>query len=188
MKTYQLLITLRGVQPKIWRRLLVDPRTTMADFHLILQTTLGWTNSHLHSFNVGRKEYAPVDFEMDGTNDYAGLKLNKLLLKEGQKMTYVYDMGDFWEHDILLEAIIQDDPAEVLPRCIAGKRSSPLEDSGGAHGYMELLKAVGNPKHPEYEEISEWAGNFDPEFFDMAMINAMLQEEEIGRASCRERV
>ena len=54
---YQLKITLRGISPLIWRRLLVRAETSLAELHHILQLALGWTNSHLHRFIIHGKEY-----------------------------------------------------------------------------------------------------------------------------------
>src|SRR5215831_15158807 len=54
---YQLRITLRGISPLIWRRLLVRAETSLAELHHILQLALGWTNSHVHRFITHGKEY-----------------------------------------------------------------------------------------------------------------------------------
>lgn len=54
---YQLKITLHGISPLIWRRLLVRAETSLAELHHILQLALGWTNSHLHRFLIHGKEY-----------------------------------------------------------------------------------------------------------------------------------
>jgi len=51
----------------------------------------------------------------------------------------VYDFGDDWEHDLLLEAILQPDPNIPYPRCIAGERNCPPEDVGGSGGYENYL-------------------------------------------------
>lgn len=47
---------------------------------------------------------------------------------------YVYDFGDYWQHDVLLEAVLQPAPGRKYPRCIAGERSCPPEDVGGIGG------------------------------------------------------
>ena len=54
---YQLRITLRGISPLIWRRLLVHAETSIAELHSILQLAMGWTDSHLHRFLIHGKEY-----------------------------------------------------------------------------------------------------------------------------------
>jgi len=46
---------------------------------------------------------------------------------------------------------------------------------GGVWGYADFLEIMGDPKHPEHEEMMEWAGGpFDPEAFDLDGVNARL--------------
>lgn len=54
---YQLKVLLLGVSPMIWRRLLVCGDTTIADLHFIVQITMGWSDIHLHRFNIHGKDY-----------------------------------------------------------------------------------------------------------------------------------
>ena len=73
-------------------------------------------------------------------------------------MVYEYDFGDSWHHKIVLEKILPHDPNISLPRCTAGKRACPPEDCGGVWGYESFLEAIGDPKHPEHEEMLDWVG------------------------------
>ena len=52
---------LRDISPPIWRRLLVPSWITLAKLHQVLQVTMGWTNSHLHQFNIADKQHAIPD-------------------------------------------------------------------------------------------------------------------------------
>ena len=54
---FQLRVTLDGVDPPVWRRLLVPAAVRVAKLHVILQVAMGWTNSHLHSFTIGGERY-----------------------------------------------------------------------------------------------------------------------------------
>ncbi|MDI3546353.1 MAG: hypothetical protein PWR10_5 [Halanaerobiales bacterium] len=41
---------------------------------------------------------------------------------------------------------------------------------------MRLLDIIRDPEDPEYEEMMEWLGEeFDPEYFDLEMINKLMQ-------------
>ena len=42
----------------------------------------------------------------------------------GDKLGYLYDFGDNWEHDILVEKLL-DRQAVTYPRCIGGRRAAP---------------------------------------------------------------
>lgn len=49
---------LQGVNPMIWRRLLVCGDRTIADLHDIVQIAMGWSDDHLHQFRIHGKRYA----------------------------------------------------------------------------------------------------------------------------------
>jgi hypothetical protein len=104
-KIYQIQIALKEFKPRIWRRILIPSNLLLSDFHKIIQTTMGWTNSHLHQFIKNGTFYTRkmVDDdlwdEMDNF-DYKKMKILDLLKKEKEKIIYEYDFGDSWEHDI----------------------------------------------------------------------------------------
>ena len=180
-RIYQIQIVLVNTKPKIWRRLLVNSDILLVDFHRIIQTSMGWTNSHLHQFNNGLTSYSPEEFEVEDTNDSRKVKLKTILKKEGSKILYEYDFGDGWIHDIILEKIINEEDKGQIPMCIKGKGNCPPEDCGGPFGYMELLKTISNPKHEDYESMMEWlGGEFDPDFFDLNQINQQLKKKDYG--------
>lgn len=174
---YQIQIALKYSNPKIWRRILVYSDFKLDDFHRILQTTMGWTNSHMHQFSAGHQDYAPAEFEIEDAKDTRKVNLDKILNEKQPKITYEYDFGDGWEHSIVLEKILPFDNKVTVPVCLAGKRNCPPEDCGGVWGYADLLEIIANPQHPEYEDWLEWIGDdFDPADFDKHFINEQLLE------------
>jgi hypothetical protein len=151
------------------------------DLHIALQICFGWTESHLHSFTINGIEYGfsglPDDsFMDDAPADESEYTLDELNLKEKQSFTYLYDFGDSWEHKVTVSEIIPAAGGERRPRCLGGERSGPLEDSGGIWGYENMLDILKNPEHEEYEEISDWAGDHDPEYFNLEEINRLLNK------------
>jgi hypothetical protein len=60
---YQLIVTLNGIEPPIWRRLIVPAWFTLEKLHGVLQTALGWTNSHLHMVRF-RDERVGIPYEL----------------------------------------------------------------------------------------------------------------------------
>jgi len=174
--TYQLKIILRGSKPPIWRRFIVPDSITLPKLHQVIQIVMGWTDTHLHEFIVGGTSYGVPDPEWpsDSMNE-ARVKVNRLLNKEKEKLLYLYDFGDGWEHVIELEKIIIGDTTSSKPRCLAGKRACPPEDCGGIYGYYQFLEAIKDPDHPEHENMIEWlGGNIDPDFFDIDEVNEVL--------------
>jgi hypothetical protein len=188
-KLYQIQIALRKYKPKIWRRILVDPGLKLTDLHLIIQTVMGWSNTHLHQFRKHRIHFVPSDedisdlFPDDINYTKKKTKISDILLFEKDKAIYDYDFGDGWEHDLVLEKIIPFEKGMIHPVCVKGKYQCPPEDCGGVWGYEDMLEVLRNPKHPEYKEITEWIGeDFDPDYFNLEEINALLKDENYGCA------
>ncbi|MEI6777772.1 MAG: plasmid pRiA4b ORF-3 family protein [Chloroflexales bacterium] len=175
-RVYQLKITLKDGKPPIWRRVEVPDDITLSRLHAIIQTAMGWTDSHLHMFTVGRTSYGVPDPNYDeDVRDERRIKLNQLLTEPKQKLSYEYDFGDSWTHVVLLEQVHEPVPGVRYPRCTAGKRACPPEDCGGVWGYADFLTAITDPEHPEHDDMIEWVGGeFDSELFDLDEVNAAL--------------
>ena len=90
-------------------------------------------------------------------------------------MRYLYDFGDSWEHDIVVEKVGPPEPDTSYPLCLAGKRACPPEDSGGVWGYADLLEALADPASPEHDDMLDWLGGpIDPEAFELEAVNRRL--------------
>jgi len=174
--TYQIKVTLNGIRPPIWRRLLVPSSLSLMDLHDVLQIAVGWTDSHLHQFVARGILYGQPDPEVGmGQVNERRVRLDEVLRAEKDAMTYEYDFGDGWEHKIILEKVLRNAEDDVAPSCIAGARACPPEDCGGIWGYANLLKIISDSSHPEHREMLEWLGDqFEPERFDISETNSVL--------------
>lgn len=183
-QVYQVQILLSGSHPPICRRLQVPATANLGWFHAVLQVAMGWTNSHQHQFICGERMYSDPRAALDQyEGDPPVLNENKFMLKDALKdvhegLVYEYDFGDSWEHVVTLEQILPADASTpASPVCVAGSGACPPEDCGGIGGYMELLNALKNKKHPEHMSMKNWLGRpFDPEFFDVATTNTWLRK------------
>ncbi len=174
---FQLKVTLKESKPPIWRRIQVRGSTTLPKLHAILQIVMGWTDSHLHEFRVGNIHYGvpDPDWEMDIKNERR-VKLGEIVAAVKDRFVYEYDFGDSWEHAIVVEKVLAPEPGVRYPLCLAGKRACPPEDVGGTWGYAEFLEAIGDPEHPEHEDMLTWiGGEFDPLAFDVEAVNQELK-------------
>lgn len=173
---YQLKIALRDIKPPVWRRVQLED-CTLYELHHIIQICMGWSNDHLHAFEIGGEQYGEP--APDGTmemEDESKVKLSQIVAGRIKKFTYTYDFGDNWEHIIEVEKTLAVEADVAYPRCIAGKRACPPDDCGGPWGYPGFLEAIQNPKHSNHKEMMEWAGGtFDPEKFDVEAIDARLR-------------
>jgi len=184
---YQIKVTLRGAKPSVWRRIEVRGDATLGELHAIIQMAMGWTNSHLHHFIVGKSPNlrfigAPDQYEGDDLMDEENedeIMISQVLSAAKSKITYEYDFGDSWEHEVALEKIMEAEAGAHYPRCIAGENACPPEDVGGVWGYVDFLQAINNPEHNQHEEFLEWVGGeFDPEEFDLDAVNELLKNRD----------
>jgi pRiA4b ORF-3-like protein len=177
---YQLKVTLRDIAPPLWRRIQVWEDTTLGQLHEILQIVIGWEDCHLHEFMIGRRLYSIPDVDDDLNErtviDERRQRLLNVLPRVGTAFEYLYDFGDSWHHDLLLEAILLPDSGQQYPRCVVGERRCPPEDVGGPVGFDEYLKALADPEDEEHENWLRWRGPFDPDAFSLNQINRLLQK------------
>jgi hypothetical protein len=175
---YQVKVGLRGAKPRIWRRLLLPADISLADLHEVIQLAFGWGGGHLHVFQTGYGEFGEADPEL-GHRAEAPVTLEQVASQADDRIRYVYDFGDDWDHEILVEKILDRDPRIGYPQCTGGRRAAPPDDCGGIWGYQDTLEILADPEHPEHRERLEWmglddAGAFDPDGFDPAEVNHAL--------------
>ncbi|HHW18035.1 MAG TPA: plasmid pRiA4b ORF-3 family protein [Firmicutes bacterium] len=175
---YQFKVTLKDIQPPIWRRFQVPNDITFYKLHLILQEVMGWYNYHLYQFIVRDVTYGDPDPDYGQTDvNSRRVRLWQVISKPRTSFVYEYDFGDGWKHQVVLERVIPS--AEQLRHsvCLAGARACPPEDCGGPWGYQRLLEIISNPENEEYPEMIEWlGGGFDPEAFDLGEVNMRLRQ------------
>lgn len=95
---FQLKVTLRDIEPPIWRSVQVAEDTKLPRLHRILQLLFNWEDYHLHDFIVGRRVYSVPDAD-DAFNerkviDEKPVPLNRIVDRVGDGFEYVYDFGD----------------------------------------------------------------------------------------------
>lgn len=175
---FQLKIMLRGVKPPIWRRLQVPADILLPRLHRVFQVAMGWTDSHLHEFTIGGRPYGQPSSDWGGYYAFPerSVRLHQVVSGPNTRFTYLYDFGDGWQHEVRVEKVLAPEPGVHYPRCLGGARACPPEDCGGFPGYVEFLEAIQDPKHERHDELLEWVGgHFDPEAFDVEMVNRRLK-------------
>jgi len=140
-----------------------------------LQAVMGWTNSHLHQFEVSGILYGTSDRD-HGVRRLSETRtpLDRVLRRPKDRMSYEYDFGDSWVHDLLLETVLPPGPGGIYPVVEAGRRACPPEDAGGIGGY-NFLEALRDPRHPDHRDMQAWIGGaFDPEAFSVRSANLAI--------------
>jgi Plasmid pRiA4b ORF-3-like protein len=177
-------VTLVGTKPLIWRRLRLSSAMTLADLHYAIQGAFDWEDRHLHEFTLGDNErYSidpqsdedPIDEETPVGESYS-VTLGALISRRIKKLSYEYDFGDSWQHEIKIEKIGALSGRLFPPECIGGKQKAPPEDCGGVWGFQDFLADMTDTKSTENEARKEWfGGTFDPEDFDLSSANAAIR-------------
>ena len=149
---YVLKVSLRGSRG-IWRRIVMQGAQSLDDLHEEIFHAFGRHEEHLYSFYLpqpearGRdrlrdaEEYShPMAATGSGLDDDIGggdarkARLQSLRLRAGQRFEYLFDFGDSWWHDILVE--------EVRP-------------AGGDSSFLGVVEKRGRAPRQYPEELDE---------------------------------
>lgn len=180
---YQLMLTLMGIRPPVWRRVQVPGNVRLDGLHKIIQLAMGWEDRRLYEFEMegllyGQPDVDDADPGLD-MRDSSKTRLEQVA-GENARFKYRYDFGDDWEHEVVVEKVLPAEEGREYPVCLEGEEACPPEDCGGVGGYEEFLEAVRNPFHDEHWETLRWVGReleskvFGTEAFDLAETNRVL--------------
>jgi hypothetical protein len=175
---YQIKVGLRGATPPIWRRLEVPADISLARLHTVIQIAFGWDDSHLHVFETLYGSFGSGNADL-GHRPETPVTLEQVAPAVNSKLRYTYDFGDDWDHDILVEKVLDPGETAGYPRCTGGRRAAPPDDCGGIWGYAELVEVLRDPTDQEHNDRLEWLGldtaaEFDPDRFDAEAVTRAL--------------
>lgn len=186
---YTLRITLKNISPSIWRKVEVPSNIFLRHLSELIMAVMGWSGGHLNQFRKGLDTYYEPCYQRDGDmEDFSDVRIRhfnqeeftigQVLQEKGRSITFDYDFGDGWEHEVRLSSISEyadGEPRKI--RFVSGKRACPPEDCGGLWGYDELCdivrkKASGKRLTSDERERLEWYSGdyddcFDPELLDL---------------------
>lgn len=172
---YQLKITLVGIAPQIWRRILVPGGFTLDRLGRVIRLSFGWYGDHLHNFEIAGRQYGcPGPLDEPGLLDELDFRLDAVA-GVGGKFGYIYDFGDWWEHEIVVESVTPADPDKRYPTCVDGERAGPPEGVGGPAGYSRLLAARRDPTVGGPMAGPDLPDGFDPTRCDAAAVSTLLR-------------
>lgn len=166
---YQLRIDLKGFKPPIWRRVIIPARITYDDLHQIIQNVFEWEDAHLYMFQtpegiieIPSEEYGSQVFDMfEPTRSLDSRKKTvDIDLMTLNKIDYIYDFGDDWEHTIKVENVFSQNElanqqvgfSGTIPVVIKGKGDAPAEDSRGQEDYIPYDMAKINQRLRGYKK------------------------------------
>jgi hypothetical protein len=91
---YLLKIQLIDIEPAIWRRFVVPAGITLDRLHDVIQIIMGWTDSHMHEFTIGKKRYTEYPESKEDGLVCGRYRLGDLIKQKGRTFSYLYDFGD----------------------------------------------------------------------------------------------
>lgn len=113
-KIFRFRVTLQDLDnPVVWREIEVPATYTFEQFHKVLQIVFGWSDYHLYEFNDKKDYFDSATFRITVPSEYdaeyeektynAFRKKLQSVFPKTKQLTYVYDYGDNWHFEILLE-------------------------------------------------------------------------------------
>ena len=123
----ELKVSLSGSRPPIWRRVRLPVTATLGDLHDVIQVLFGWDGDHLHVFQAGKKHYSDPLMDLDETRNEEAILLGDAMARNAGKISYTYDLGTCWEHEIALEQTLPRDRGQDYAVCVAYTGGSPVE-------------------------------------------------------------
>jgi hypothetical protein len=187
-KIARIRIVLKDIEPAIWRRVEVPLGIHLKGLHDVIQAVFGWQDYHLFEFQVGDKRYGIPSPEWGDERKVLqakSVKLAALVSKGIDHFDYTYDFGDNWEHEIVVEDLLDADPQIHYPILIAAKGACPPEDCGGPWEYANLKQILADPSHEQHKEMLDWLGLEHSSAFDpnAVTIDQLAQEVALNGTS-----
>ena len=174
---YIIAVELMGLPHRVYRVLSVPSDIYLNYLEEMIVLAMGWAGHHQMQIVAGGLTYCSrEDMEMCSERgrfsmrDAALFTLRDVMSKKDDQFVFVYDLGDHWEHRVLLikkekyEAGYADDSRVDV---VGGEGCCPPDDCGGAGGYAELLKVLRMGSTEEREELEEWLSIWGIEDYDV---------------------
>jgi len=156
---HRVKVSLHGARPPVWRRIEIPSAMRLDLVHAVIQVAFYWHGLHLHAFETVCGEFGAPDDDDDWAErkDETAAALAQVAVAEKAKVVYVYDFGDDWRHDIVVEKIAPAEPGVAYPRCTGGRREAPPENCGGIWAFNEFSAGL-NDTFDASEVTAQLAG------------------------------
>ena len=179
-------IELQGLEPKIWRRVDVPVRSSLALLHETIRLAMGWRFYERYEFVILGRSYGDPTLE---ENRYLGRpykaenqRLEAVIGRGADRFVYVFDKTDEWRHDVIVEEVSDGRPNREYPAFVDGAGRCPPEKVGGPHGFMEFLEAMLNPHHEKHASMRErYGGSFNRENIEKNHVRMALRNIALRR-------
>ena len=155
---YQLKVALKAIEPPIWRRIRVRGGILLPRLHTVIQRAMGWRDAHLHEFIIrdvryGEPEPDEPHYEVEPERNFS---LREVAPLAGLRFEYVYDLGDGWLHDVLVERIDEAPSPSCHPSASPGSAPVHPKIAAGSLATQSCWRSSGIPTTPSTRNA--WGG------------------------------
>jgi len=192
VRTLRVLAVLNYTDPPIWRRLELASDLRLDELHAVLQAVFEWEGGHLHEFSTSDRTWDDGSTADLGDGPFgrgpapereSKTRISQVLATVGDRLGYLYDFGDNWEHVLTLEETHEAGRGAPRARVVDGERAAPPEDCGGVPGYEDLVAALADPQRPAHSDLVEWyeevyggtPSDFDPAGVDIETLDRTVR-------------
>jgi len=128
-----------------------------------------------HVCNIQQKYTEEPETKEQGREE-GRYSLVDVVRRRGRTFSYIYDFGDYWEHEITLEdSRYHGYELKAEVECLEGEGACPPEDVGGVSGFQEFCEVMSDPGHERCEEYRTWyGGEFRRDHLDLRVVNYEL--------------
>lgn len=170
---YEIKITLIDVGVPVWRKVRIDQQATFYDLHELIQVIFDWTTSHLYDFKITDAEGNITDkVQITSTANNVFQSSDRTIYEDKAEtledwfqvrtkyMSYTYDYGDNWNHQVEFIQEIEWTDNMMVPVCIDAYNYAPPEDSH--FGEMEECHLIADDNGLLMEMINSNLKHYHP--------------------------
>ncbi|MEQ6378331.1 plasmid pRiA4b ORF-3 family protein [Bacillaceae bacterium S4-13-58] len=137
---YEFKIVLIDEKPPVWRTVQIPSSYNFNQLHKVIQLSMNWYDIHMHSFLFKKNTHDLYSWQQIGNknknDDLFQVDFHEKdeviadWFKEvDDRCIYIYDFGDDWRHELILQRKLEPEDGVEYPRCMEGQYTSPGEDS-----------------------------------------------------------
>ena len=106
--------------------MLIPATAPLGLLHEVVQIVMNWDGDHLHAFSVRDERYGDPFYSLD-MRDEENMRCSAAFAPATKTITYLYDFGASWYHDITCERVLDLDAGATYPVCVTGAGDFPIE-------------------------------------------------------------
>ena len=112
----------------VWRKIAIPSSLTLYDLSSAILNAFDFANDHLHQFTYKNRQGMSQNISHPACEEPPfsdEVLIKDWQINKGDRITYVFDFGDWWEFNVVLESIDEPDPKIKKAKVIDQKGKAP---------------------------------------------------------------